>query len=702
MNMRKGILKLMLLLFTVLCIMQRRFSFLDVFLFMIGAALIFLLYKQDSGNKTNNLVIGKIRSGNLIISQKERLDSDQKFILEEFSKIAKNFKIYVSEISDLSHSVIETTSESEKLSTTMEKLNHELATGAKEQARRIENSMNSVEGLAQKYDEVDRAMNVIESKFQLLEDSSLIGGSSVLDTLGKSTEAREAFSEVFDSIEKLKEKAQNIYQIISAITDIAKHTNLLALNASIEAARAGVAGKGFKVVAQDVHRLAEESKKSAGDIYQVIEDMIQEIEATEAIILPTQEKLNQQLESVKAVGDSFHNIETCMDEFANQYSCVKSSLQELQMIKDHITGEIENIAMVTEEAEASTGEVVELSLNQKNSMVVLSDIAKKLSNKIESAERAIGYFNVEADNRKYTRIGFVTVLPETDPYMSNLVEIARTTAKKYGYELLLRYPENYLNSKPEKQVEIIRDLLEKEGDIDYLILHPWEPKVLTPIINYIYEKGIRTICIDGDLPESKRLAYIGTDNEKAGVSVAEAIIKLAKGKGIVILSTARSSRIASIRIKSVEEYIKTHSEIEIVDVEIDHGSIQDRLQYLEAAMKKFPDLKVIAGLDLHFVKVAEQIRKLPEINEVKLIGFDATEYNCNAVKSGSVDALVTQRQNLFGQMALKKIFDLESGNQIKEIELLDTYTITKTEKNKENSKSYQPYDKSIGRCKGKS
>ena len=120
-----------------------------------------------------------------------------------------------------------------------------------------------------------------------------------------------------------------------------------------------------------------------------------------------------------------------------------------------------------------------------------------------------------------------------------------------------------------------------------------------------------------------------------------------------------------------------HSDIRIVDVEINHCDINERFSYLKDALNKYSDVKVIAGLDLHFIKVAELLKKSSNSMDKKLIGFDNTDYNIKAVKAGIVDVLISQRQNLFGQVALKSIFNYESGSKVKEVELLDTYQITK-------------------------
>jgi methyl-accepting chemotaxis protein len=265
--------------------------------------------------------------------------------------------------------------------------------------------------------------------------------------------------------------------------------------------------------------------------------------------------------------------------------------------------------------------------------------------------------------------------------MSNMVKIARETAKKYGYELLFRAPENYLKSKPEEQLRIIEQLRKEAGGIQYLILHPWDAKLVAPLIHSMNGEGVKTICIDGDAKDSERLMYIGTDNKAAGVSVAEGIVKLTGGRGEVVLSTVRDTPIARTRIDAVREYLRTYPGISIADVEMNHGDVRKRAGYIQEILRKKPDIKVVAGLDLHFVKVAEVLKNDVGVDpRIGFIGFDNTDYNQAALKSGVIDILISQRQNLFGQVALKAIFDYENGKLKKTVDLLDTYQITRAGK----------------------
>jgi len=639
------------------------------------------MWKKGIKMNKDDILVKKIKSGDLYyddsLDNKDRLNDTQKYILNEFSKLASLIKGYISEIAAMSESVIETANETEELSKTMTHLNNAIEMGAHEQASQAESCLISVEGLSRKFDEVNKAMKVIEEGIHILESSSSVGMNNLKDTITKSEETREAFMNVSESIQTLNTKANDINKIVLVINELANQSNLLALNASIEAARAGAAGRGFAVVADEVRKLADQSSRSALDIKNIINDINSEISTTETIIESAEDKLKLQLDSVGLVDRSFNNIDNSISEFSEQYLLVKDRMVELEQLKNSITDDITNIAAVSQETEASTGEAVELSMVQKNSMVVLSDISKILMDKVVSVQEDIVNYKVESEKVVKKKVGFVTILPEQDPYMVSMIKIAKDTAKKYGYELIIRYFEDYLHSKPEEQIELVQQLVESDGGIDYLIIHPWEPKLVAPLIDELNETGIKTICIDGDVKASQRLAYIGTDNNKAGISVAKAIIKLAKGTGDVILSTVRESAIAATRIKAIEEYLRENSDINIIDIDINNGDVTNRLHYLEEALTKYPDVKVIAGLDLHFVKVAQLLKKSAESRDIKLVGFDNTEYNLNAVKSGIVDILISQRHNLFGQVALKCIFDYENGKEINEIDLLDTYQITK-------------------------
>src|SRR5690606_19669049 len=113
------------------------------------------------------------------------------------------------------------------------------------------------------------------------------------------------------------------------------------------------------------------------------------------------------------------------------------------------------------------------------------------------------------------------------------------------------------------QIRIIEDL-KKEG-LDYLIIIPSEQKKLARVINELHSEGIKTICVDIDIPESKRIAFIGTDNYEAGIFMGNLIARNLEGKGKVVLSTTILS----------------------------HKNLQERLQGIYDVLAKYPDIQIV-------------------------------------------------------------------------------------------------------------
>jgi methyl-accepting chemotaxis protein len=251
--------------------------------------------------------------------------------------------------------------------------------------------------------------NLADETAQKVSDtanSSAKANSMVLRGANIATSAIEKMENIFKGIEStrdltitLEDKINNIPRILDAITHISRQTDILALNATIEASKAGEHGRGFALVAEEVRRLADNTKRSVEDIAQIVRNIKAEMDRVISSVSDGVSFIKEGREDIRKVRDMLGDITTFTAEVAGKASDIMAFTQK-QKEKSRSTVElVEEVAHIAKK-HVSITEEVDNSVEQNNkSMESALTASEKLSRLSTELQTVVSRFKL-ADNTK--------------------------------------------------------------------------------------------------------------------------------------------------------------------------------------------------------------------------------------------------------------------------------------------------------------
>ncbi|EOR23383.1 methyl-accepting chemotaxis protein [Niallia alba] len=326
--------------------------------------------------------IGKDEVGSLSDSYNTMADG-MKGLIEMLSETSHHL---ASSSEQLSSSSEESSKASEHISETIQ----ELAVGSETQMRLMESSSEGIRSVNETTGSItERAKKVAETAEQT-SDVSAEGAKRISEVTTQMKSINNNVASLAQSISTLESRISEIGDITKVITDISSQTNLLALNAAIEAARAGEQGKGFAVVADEVRKLAEQTAGSAEQITNLISQIQTDSKNTSLSMTTAANDVDAGINIVQDAGEAFKKIEGSVNELVILVEEVSGSLNQLKEHTNTINGSILEVNSMASEAAASTENVSAATEEQVASMqeiaassTSLAQLASDLQDKIK-------------------------------------------------------------------------------------------------------------------------------------------------------------------------------------------------------------------------------------------------------------------------------------------------------------------------------
>jgi methyl-accepting chemotaxis protein len=363
-----------------------------------------ILVSRAISSRLNQIVrvADEISNGNLDVEIEQTSDKDEIADLSNAIDTMKNqLQSMIQEIIAVSSSVNNRSGEltiassevkaaSQQVALTME----ELSAGAEEQAHSSSTLAGMMDAYAIKVGRATNSGTVIKNASNDVLSLTNQGNKLMQQSQAQMKTINEIMNSSVEKVKGLNDRTNKITSLVKVIQEIASQTNLLALNAAIEAARAGEHGRGFAVVADEVRKLAEQVTLSVGDITNIVNGI--QVESNEVVssLKDGYNQVEKGTEQINVTGETFNRIYYAVNEMTTHVLEISTSLDDIASQTIKMNKSIESIASVSQQSAAGIEETSASVLQTNESMEGISDHIQSLSELAEQLNTMVSHFKI--------------------------------------------------------------------------------------------------------------------------------------------------------------------------------------------------------------------------------------------------------------------------------------------------------------------
>lgn len=363
--------------------------------FILGRRLMRPLVKvstiiEEIANGDINADFGMVKESNdeigLIIEKMKELTQSLGNIVGRIRNSSDTMSANSYELNDTSSQTLAANNE-------ISKAVEDVAEGSTGMASSISKINENLEEMSRETKDINESVDEIRNQTAAVQDSSKIMNDKIKSMQDSSHKMDDGISAISKRIETVNATVDKVSNIVSVIEEISSETNLLSLNASIEAARAGDAGKGFAVVAQEIRVLSDNTNTELENIKQIISSLVEEcrycVQASGTIV----EDNAKQKEEIKAVLDEFGALDEQIQKTAEKADEIEELVTAMIELNDDITKSSNSLTDVSA-ANAAATEEMNANIEELNAMMNgVAEMAGHMNDESDGLKEALSFFH---------------------------------------------------------------------------------------------------------------------------------------------------------------------------------------------------------------------------------------------------------------------------------------------------------------------
>ncbi|MBR3634626.1 MAG: methyl-accepting chemotaxis protein, partial [Lachnospiraceae bacterium] len=363
---------------------------------------LFIAYGIQRNMKRIGRSLGEVEKGDLTVKVKATGRDEFSDLAFAANNMIANNKHLVTQVSNATQELEASAGDVREAAEVIDSYSHQISDvvgtinqGMERQSRHANDCVDKTKQLSEEIKGINNTMTSVESL--VVDTEKMIGeGMEKVSFLGeRAKDTNEITTEVGNSIEKLRRETEQINSFVTMISDIAGQTNLLSLNASIEAARAGDAGRGFSVVAEEIRKLADQSKNAAKEIQNNVEKITGHTQETVSSAHKAVEMVAAQTQAVDEVVAIFHKMNEQMGEVVKSLEDIVSNTERADMLRGETLDTVRNMSQIIDDSAAGASAVNEFIDELVRNVGYLNKVSENLDRNMEGLKTEISAFKTE-------------------------------------------------------------------------------------------------------------------------------------------------------------------------------------------------------------------------------------------------------------------------------------------------------------------